>query len=141
MTDPLLRRLTVLLVLSSASVLVLGTLVTGTGPHAGDPKVERLPFDPLSVTRLHTDAVYLLVGLVLAVLALTWETRLRPYALALAGLVVAQGALGYWQYFHGVPPLAVGFHVAGATAVFVTAVWLQLSARVGVVTPRQEVRA
>jgi cytochrome c oxidase assembly protein subunit 15 len=36
----------------------------------------------------------------------------------LLGLVVAQGALGYYQYFNGVPRLLVGFHVAGATAVF-----------------------
>jgi cytochrome c oxidase assembly protein subunit 15 len=126
---PVLRALSVLLVVSSASVLVLGTLVTGTGPHAGDPDVERLPFNPLTVTRLHTDAVYVLVGLTIAALVLTWDTALRPWALLLAALVVSQGALGYWQYFHGVPPLAVAFHVAGATAIFTTAAWLQLSSR------------
>jgi cytochrome c oxidase assembly protein subunit 15 len=124
---PALRGLSALLVLSSASVLVLGTLVTGTGPHAGDPKVDRLPFNPLTVTRLHTDAVWVLVGLVLAALLVTWATPLRRWAVLLAALVAAQGALGYWQYFHGVPPLAVAFHVAGATAVFTTAVWLQLT--------------
>ena len=124
-----LRALTALLVLSSATVLVLGTLVTGTGPHAGDPDVDRLPFSPLTVTRLHTDAVYVLVGLVIALLVLTWGTSLRRWAVLLAALVAAQGSLGYWQYFHGVPPLAVGFHVAGATAVFTTAAWVQLSSR------------
>jgi cytochrome c oxidase assembly protein subunit 15 len=125
---PALRGLTALLVLSSATVLVLGTLVTGTGPHAGDKKVDRLPFSPLTVTRLHTDAVWVLVGLVLAALVLTWATRLRRWAVLLAALVAAQGTLGYWQYFHGVPPLAVAFHVAGATAVFATPVWMQLTA-------------
>src|SRR5690349_14792414 len=110
---PALKALSVLLVLSSVSVLVLGTLVTGTGPHAGDRKVERLPFNPLTVTRLHTDAVYVLVGLVLAAVLLTWGTTLARWAQGLLALVVAQGALGYWQYFHGVPPLAVAFHVAG----------------------------
>jgi cytochrome c oxidase assembly protein subunit 15 len=125
---PALKGLTALLVVSSASVLVLGTLVTGTGPHAGDRKVDRLPFDPLTVTRLHTDAVWVLVGLVLAALLLTWSTPLRRWGGLLAALVAAQGALGYWQYFHGVPPLAVAFHVAGATALFTTAVWLQLTA-------------
>jgi cytochrome c oxidase assembly protein subunit 15 len=126
---PPLRAVSQLLVLSSAAVLVIGTLVTGTGPHAGDPDVERLPFNPLTVTRLHTDAVYVLVGLVLAALVLTWGTPLRRWALLLAALVVGQGTLGYWQYFHGVPPFAVAVHVAGATAVFATAVWLQLSSR------------
>jgi cytochrome c oxidase assembly protein subunit 15 len=131
-TDPVpaaLRPLSVLLVLSSAAVLVLGTLVTGTGPHAGDPDVERLPFSPLTVTRLHTDAVYVLVGLVLAALVLTWGGAQRRWALLLAALVTGQAALGYWQYFHGVPPFAVAVHVAGATAVFATAVWLQLGSR------------
>lgn len=126
---PALRPLSALLVISSACVLVLGTLVTGTGPHAGDPDVERLPFNPLTVTRLHTDAVYVLVGLVIAALVLTWGTSLRRWALVLGALVVSQGALGYWQYFHGVPPLAVAFHVAGATAIFTTASWLQLGTR------------
>jgi cytochrome c oxidase assembly protein subunit 15 len=124
---PALRPLSALLVASSASVLVMGTLVTGTGPHAGDPKVERLPFSPLTVTRAHTDAVYVLVGLVLAVLVLTWGTSLLRWAAVLAALVVGQGSLGYWQYFHGVPPLAVGTHVAGATAIFTVAAWLQLT--------------
>jgi cytochrome c oxidase assembly protein subunit 15 len=125
---PALKPLSALLVLSSASVLVLGTLVTGTGPHAGDKDVERLPFNPLTVTRLHTDAVYVLVGLVLAAVVVTWATSLARWAQALVALVVAQGALGYWQYFHGVPPLAVAFHVAGATCVFALAAWLQLTA-------------
>jgi cytochrome c oxidase assembly protein subunit 15 len=132
---PALRPLSALLVLSSAAVLVLGTLVTGTGPHAGDPDVERLPFNPLTVTRLHTDAVYVLVGLVLAAVVVTWGTSLARWAQALVALVVAQGALGYWQYFHGVPPLAVALHVAGATAVFTLAAWLQLTCWSGRPTP------
>ncbi len=123
------RTLSALLVLSSATVLVVGTLVTGTGPHAGDPDVQRLPFSPLTVTRLHTDAVYVLVGLTLAVVVLMWAGPLRRWAVLLAALVVGQGALGYWQYFHGVPPFAVGLHVAGATAIFTVAAWIQLTSR------------
>jgi cytochrome c oxidase assembly protein subunit 15 len=105
----------------------MGTLVTGTGPHAGDPDVERLPFDPTSVTRLHTDAAYVLVGLTLALLVVTWGSAWRRWAVALAVLVVAQGALGYWQYFHNVPAAAVATHVALATVVVTAAMWLQLS--------------
>jgi cytochrome c oxidase assembly protein subunit 15 len=131
---PLPAPLGALLVLSAATVLVMGTLVTGTGPHAGDPDVKRLPFDPVSVTRLHTDAAYVLVGLTLAVLVVTWGSAWRRWAAALAGLVVAQGALGYWQYFHNVPPAAVATHVALATAVVTLAMWLQLSS----VTPRAQ---
>ena len=127
--SPSLRTMSLLLLASAFAVLVMGTLVTGTGPHAGDKNVERLPFNPLTVTRLHTDAVYVLVGLTLAALVVTWGSHLQRWALLLGALVVAQGALGYWQYFHGVPPLAVVFHVAGAASIFTVAAWLQLSSR------------
>lgn len=123
-----LRRLGGGVVTAVAVALVLGTLVTGTGPHAGDPKVKRLPFDPRDLTQLHADAVYLLVGLVLACVLVAWPTPVRRLGLVLLGLVIAQGGVGYWQYFTGVPAPLVALHVAGATAVFTTAVWLVLSA-------------
>lgn len=126
---PLVRRLSAGMVVAAAGVLVLGSLVTGTGPHAGDPKVERLPFDPREITQLHADGVFLLVGLTLATLLVAWSTPLRRRVLTVTGLLVAQAALGYWQYFHGVPPLAVATHMAGATLVFTAASWLFLSAR------------
>jgi cytochrome c oxidase assembly protein subunit 15 len=124
-----LRALSAALVASAASVLVVGTLVTGTGPHAGDPKVERLPFDPRDVTQLHADAVYVLVGLTLALVLLAWGTRFQRWSLVLLALLVAQGGIGYWQYYTAVPPLLVGLHVAGATLVFTTAAWLHQSTR------------
>ena len=126
------RRVGVLsgaLVVSTAAVLVLGTLVTGTGPHAGDPKVDRLPFNPRDVTQLHADAVFVLVGLTLATVLVTWPTAYRRLALVLAGLVLAQGGIGYWQYFTGVPPVLVGLHVLGAALIFTTASWLHLQTR------------
>ena len=135
--DHLLRWLGGGLVAATAAVLVLGTLVTGTGPHAGDPKVERLPFSPRDVTQLHADAVYLLVGLSLATLLVAWRTRLRPWALTVVGLIVAQGGVGYWQYFTQVPPILVGIHVAGATLIFTTTAWIQLTAGHGGPPPAQ----
>jgi cytochrome c oxidase assembly protein subunit 15 len=117
------------IVLATSLVLVLGTLVTGTGPHAGDPKVERLPFDPRDVTQLHADAVWLLSGLVLATVVLAWRTSYRPWALVLLGLLAAQAGVGYWQYYEGVPAGLVAVHVALATTVFTVASWLALSTR------------
>ena len=108
-------------------VLVLGTLVTGTGPHAGDADVERLPFDPRDVTQLHADGVFLLTGLVIALTAVAWRTAYRPWAAGILALIVAQGGLGYWQYFHRSPAGAVAAHVALATLVFTAASWLALS--------------
>ncbi len=126
--QPLVATLSVVALLATVAVLLAGTVVTGSGPHAGDPKVDRLPFQPQHVSQLHADLVWLLVGLVVALLVVTREP-LRRWAWLLAGLVVAQGALGYWQYAHAIPALAVGFHVTGAVLIFTTAGWLQLSAR------------
>ena len=122
--DHVVRWLSGALIAATVLVLALGTLVTGTGPHAGDPKVERLPFSPRDVTQLHADAAYLLVGLTLATVLICWRTPLRRWAMALLGLVLAQGGIGYWQYFTSVPPVLVGMHVAGATLVFTTAAWI-----------------
>jgi cytochrome c oxidase assembly protein subunit 15 len=127
--QPLVHSLAGGIVAAAGLVLVLGSLVTGTGPHAGDPKVHRLPFDPREITQLHADGVFLLVGLTLAALFVAWSGPLRPWVLGLAGLLVAQAGLGYWQYFHGVPAFAVGLHVAGATVIFALAGWLFLSTR------------
>jgi cytochrome c oxidase assembly protein subunit 15 len=110
-------------------VLVLGTLVTGTGPHAGDPKVERLPFDPRNVTQLHADGVWLLSGLVIATVVVAWRSSYRPWTLALLALLVTQAGVGYWQYYAGVPAGLVALHVALATLVFTVASWLALSTR------------
>jgi cytochrome c oxidase assembly protein subunit 15 len=126
---PLLQQLSAGVVAAISGVLVLGTLVTGTGPHAGDPKVERLPFAPRDITQLHADGVWLLSGLVIATAVVAWRTSFQRWGLGLVGLVAAQAGLGYWQYFHGVPAGAVAAHVALATTVFTVASWLALSTR------------
>ena len=123
---PLSQQLATGVLVATSAVLIIGTLVTGTGPHAGDPKVKRLPFDPRDLTQVHADAAYLLLGLVVALVV---STPLRRWSLVLLALVLAQGVVGYVQYFNGVPPLLVDIHVALATCVFTTASWLLLSAR------------
>ena len=123
---PLVRILAGGQVLATSVVLALGTLVTGTGPHAGDPKVERLPFNPRDITQLHADGVFLLTGLILATVAACWNTVHRRLSLALLGIVLAQAGVGYWQYFTGSPAALVGVHVTLATVAFTTASWLFL---------------
>lgn len=126
-----LRWLTRALVTCSGIVLVAGTLVTGTGPHAGDPRVPRLPFSPREVTQLHADLVFLLVGLTAATAvaagALNAPDAVRRGARALVMLIVAQAGLGYWQYVVGVPPVLVVLHVLGASLVFTVAVRAHLA--------------
>ena len=118
------------LVLAAAAVVVTGTVVTGTGPHGGDLTVERLPFEITSVVRLHSAMAW--IFLALAVWTLTELRRTgTPVAVdrrarLVVGAVVLQGAIGYLQYFSGVPPWLVLLHVAGSTLVWIAALTFTL---------------
>lgn len=117
---------------TAGAVLVLGTITTGTGPHAGDggKHIRRLALPLERVTQLHADAALLLTGLVVATLfavRLTDTTDVvRRRASWLAGAVGLQVVIGYTQYFLNLPPGVVELHVAGATVLWCAAVWLQL---------------
>jgi heme a synthase len=120
-----------LLVAVTALVLVLGTVVTGTGPHSGDRNAShRLPFDLESVTQLHADLVFLLVGLSVGMLLAARATGapgdvVRRGAL-LVSVVLAQGLVGFVQYATDLPVALVGVHVLGATLVWIAALRLLL---------------
>ena len=109
-------------VLAAGGVLIVtGTLVTGAGPHAGDTRAERLPLLVREVARVHS----IVAMAVLALVLLTWR-RLRSVGAGenarmgrVAGLMAVQGAVGYAQYFAGVPALLVGVHVALATVTWI----------------------
>jgi cytochrome c oxidase assembly protein subunit 15 len=118
------------IVLVSVSVtLVLGTIVTGAGPHAGDEDVQRYGFEIASAVRAHSIAVWISVALVVS---LGWRVRDTPAArtrlerplTAWIGVALVQGAVGYIQYFSDVPAPLVFVHVAGATALWAVTVWL-----------------
>jgi len=115
-----------LLAVGTAVALVTGTVVTGTGPHAGDEDVRRWGFDISTVARIHSVAVLATIGIFLV---LVWRRRgtdvSRRYRSALSTWVfvaVVQGAIGYLQYFNGVPEVLVGAHIAGATLLWVATV-------------------
>lgn len=108
---------------TGAVVLVSGTLVTGSGPHAGDSRAERLPLLVREVVRVHSGlAVSLLV-----IVMVSW-IYLRSLQLHsgcarkfgnVAVLLVLQGIVGYTQYFSGLPPLLVGIHVTLASLIWI----------------------
>ncbi len=112
----------------AAAVLILGTMVTGSGPHGGDTLVERTGFDPATISQLHANAVMLLIGLTVAallVLRITRAPRRAQLAAAVLALAeVAQGAVGYLQYFTGLPVALVAVHVLGACLVWLAALYL-----------------
>lgn len=113
-------------------VLVFGTVVTGSGPHAGDQKTPRMGFDVREVAQLHADAVMLLVGLtigvVLLALAAGGSAAVARAARDLLVIELAQGAIGYVQYFTGVPAILVGLHMLGAALVWIGALRLAFTA-------------
>ncbi|CAJ63212.1 hypothetical protein; putative membrane protein [Frankia alni ACN14a] len=140
---PALLWLARLLVVVSAGVLVLGTVVTGTGPHSGDSEhPARFGFDIVNVSQLHADGAMLLTGLV-AAMAFAVRVTAAPAAarrdsLALVAVVVAQAGIGFAQYFLGVPSGLVALHMTGATVMWVVALrlWLAMVTRPALASPR-----
>ncbi|MFC7241193.1 heme A synthase [Catellatospora aurea] len=124
-----LRPLTWALTAASAVVIVIGVVVTGSGPHAGDEKAHRTGLNPEMISQLHVDAVFLMLGLAVAcwfaARAVGAPAMARTGATLLA-VLLAQGAIGFVQYFTHLPAILVGAHMAGACAVWVAtlaAVW------------------
>jgi cytochrome c oxidase assembly protein subunit 15 len=117
-----LRTLVAGLTVISGAVLVLGTVVTGSGPHAGDAKAARTGFDPQAMAQLHSDAVFLLIGcsvaLWLATRALGAPRSVGYAALLLVVVELSQGVIGFVQYFTGLPVAAVAAHMLGACVVW-----------------------
>lgn len=113
--ETLVRVLATVAAVLSAALVYVGTLVTGTGPHAGDEDSARLAFDSLEITRLHAIPAYLLVFTVVAGLVLctvkNMPAVLRHAYLLLGAVLVAQALVGYYQYFNHVPVPAVSLHM------------------------------
>lgn len=130
---PALRRLVQALLAVTAVTLALGTVVTGSGPHSGDPAAGRTGLDPVTVSQLHADAVMLLVGLTVATYVALRATGADRRLVRATGVLLAvelgQGLIGYVQYFTGLPVVLVGLHLAGACLVLVAAVRVVLGTR------------
>ena len=117
-------------VLLTFVVIVIGTLVTGSGPHAGDLDVPRLNLDERAISWLHADAVIALLGVSLALFVLSEispETKRRVKIFFAVTLV--QGLIGYLQYVLGLPELLVIVHVLGSTLVWIASwrIWLSIT--------------
>jgi heme a synthase len=114
-----MRQLLVAIAVTAGAAVVLGVVVTGSGPHAGDHGAARNGLDPDLVTRLHAAPVYLLVAATVLALVLayrrTTDRRLRSPLVLLAVIVLAQGGIGYLQHFTGLPVLLVALHMLGAS--------------------------
>lgn len=134
---PLVRRdvrlLTAVLIAVAGLMFAAGTVVTGSGPLAGNAASPRYRLPLERVTQLHADVGWLFAGLAVA-LALSLRFSGAPrravrLGWVLLGIMGAQGVLGYVQYFTGLPPVLVGIHVLGSVLVWITALRLFFALR------------
>ncbi|MFY1703197.1 COX15/CtaA family protein [Micromonospora sp. WMMA1923] len=127
-----LRTLARLTAVVSASVLVVGTWVTGSGPHAGDHGAARNGLDPQTISQLHADGVFLLIGLSVA-LVFAFRAVGAAHAARAAGILVAvelgQGLIGVVQYLTDLPALLVGAHMVGSCLVLLATLSMLWSTR------------
>ncbi|WP_157537567.1 COX15/CtaA family protein [Nocardioides sp. Root190] len=114
------------------AVLYLGTVVTGSGPHSGDLESKRTGLDPQVMSHVHAWSVYALVALTL--LVLWWSRRtgllvLHRAARLLLLVELAQGTIGFWQYFTDLPEILVGIHMLGAGVTSAAITWVLIATR------------
>jgi len=130
---PDLRLLAAAVVAVVAVMLAAGTVVTGTGPLAGARSVARYHLPLGGVTQLHADIGWLITGLVLALVAGLRFSRAPRRAMRLGwmllGMILVQGAVGYTQYFTGLPAGLVWVHVTGAVLIWIVALRLPFALR------------
>ncbi|WP_436837577.1 COX15/CtaA family protein [Micromonospora rifamycinica] len=127
-----LRTLARLTTVVSVAVLVVGTWVTGSGPHAGDHGAARNGLDPETVSQVHADGVFLLIGLSVAlVLALRAVGAAGPAraALVLVAVELGQGVIGFVQYFTHLPGVLVAAHMLGSCLVLLATLAVLWSTR------------
>ena len=138
-----LRGLLAVATAAMGALLVVGTLVTAAGPHAGNAKTTRLDLSIPALTQLHADLLVgylgLLIGLYFGLRATAGPAAVLRQWWVLMVIVLAQGAIGVVQYFTGVPEALVAAHVAGACAV--TAAMGTLWARTRIQVPVPETQA
>jgi cytochrome c oxidase assembly protein subunit 15 len=111
-----------------AFVLMIGTVVTGSGPHAGDIHAKRYHIDPRLISWMHADAVIALISLTIGLYlivrvseSLEIRSFMEPKILTFLGLCLGQGVIGYVQYFTHLPEALVAAHLLGAATIWLAA--------------------
>ena len=133
-SEPLIKKIASAHIIATFIVLILGTIVTGSGPHAGDATAPRYSFDLRTVAWLHADVVIALLGITFGLFVAqgtSAETKKRlKIFLAIA---LSQGLIGYVQWFTDLPEILVGLHIAGSTLVWIASwrIWLSVTTKNG----------
>ena len=130
--EPLVKKIATAHILVSFLVLFIGTLVTGSGPHAGDATAERFPFDLRTMAWIHADSVIALFGITFGFfVARGVSDHTKKRLKIFLAIALGQGLIGYVQWFNDLPELLVGLHLAGSTLVWIASwrVWLSVTKR------------
>ncbi|MCX4773320.1 COX15/CtaA family protein [Streptomyces sp. NBC_01260] len=127
-------QLTWLLVVAAGLLIAVGTVVTGAGRHAGDSSdVHRIPIDWKMIAQLHADLAWVVVALTVALwfVLKAVDAPIGPLHRArdLFLILMAQGVIGYVQYFTDTPEILVGLHMFGSCLVWIGVVRVLLSQR------------
>ncbi len=122
------------------ALIVVGTLVTGSGPHSGDSAdVPRMGFVWADVTIFHATlgTLTLLVAITLLVVLLR-DPNGRVAARRVMFFIVVvfvQGAIGTVQALTALPAALVAIHLLGATLVWIGALRVLLDTHPGLFMP------
>ena len=126
---PTTRLLIRVLAVLSVVVITLGTVVTGSGPHAGDIQAKRYHIDPRLISWIHADTVIALISLtvgLLLVIKVSESSENRSFigkkVLLFLAVCLGQGLIGYIQYFTHLPEALVAAHLLGAGVIWLT-IW------------------
>ena len=116
--------------LLTALVIAVGTVVTGSGPNAGDASAPRFHIRMQFIAWIHADLVIGLVALTGLMLLVTSKYPLLRKRIAIFGIVaLGQGTIGFLQYYQGLPELLVGAHLLGVTLIWISAWRIHLATR------------
>ena len=129
---PLVKKIATAHILATFVVLFLGTLVTGSGPHAGDATAPRFPFDLRTMAWIHADSVIALFGITFGLFVVHGVSAHTKKRLTIfLAIALGQGLIGYVQWFKDLPELLVGLHLVGSTLVWIASwrVWLSVTKR------------
>ena len=127
-TQVRISRTSFLHIVTTFIAIAIGTLVTGTGPHAGDVDSPRFDFSISTITRYHSLSVWLLMFITIYFYRspdLRYETK--KWLKIFFAIALLQGVIGYIQYFNGVPELLVASHLLGSVLVWIAAWRIRIS--------------
>jgi len=114
----------------TATVIMAGTIVTGSGPNAGDISAPRFHIKIQTIAWIHADLVIALLGLTLWLYVVSAKhSLLRRRTLIFGAVAVAQGGIGFLQFYQGLPELLVGTHLLGVTLVWISAWRIHLASK------------